>query len=156
MPFMMVGLNSMAEETALPPETETKPAAAKKPKEPTIEEKPFGEFMEQYFTPALKEALAKKGLPDVDLAFKKAKITPLANQSECWQVIGQCNRGQRQFNLYFLDEDINGQKAFAYGVNGRQPSTLESFMIDEKKISLDLRWNEIFIRSLERVKIKGC
>jgi hypothetical protein len=37
-----------------------------------------------------------------------------------------------------LDEDINGQKAFAYGVNGRQPSTLESFMIDEKKISLDL------------------
>jgi hypothetical protein len=128
----------MAEETALPAETTAKPAAAKKPKEPALEDKPFGEFMEQHFTPALKEALAKKGLPDVVLSFRKAPIPAVANKGECWQVIGQWNRGQRQFNLYFLDEDINGQKAFSYGVNGKEPSTLESFMIDERKASLDL------------------
>jgi hypothetical protein len=128
----------MAEETALPPETGAKPTPAKKPKEPALEDKPFTEFMEQHFTPALREALGKKGLENLDLVFKKAKIPLSGNQGECWQVVGQWNRGERQFNLYFLDEDINGQKAFSYAVNGKPPSTLESFMIDERKASLDL------------------
>ena len=53
-------------------------------------------------------------------------------------MIGTWNKGQRQFKLYFPDESIKGQKAFSYAVNGKSPSTIESFMIDERKITLDL------------------
>lgn len=126
--------------TPKPPAAEKPPAAAKKPKEPAIEDKPFTEFMQQHFTPALKEALAKQGLEDVELKFAKEKL-PLAgaNSSEqCWQVIGNLQKGKRQFNLYFVDEDINGKKAFSCSTNGGVPSIIESFMIDERKSTLDL------------------
>ncbi len=130
--MIAVATNIMAEETT--------PKPAKKKKPPALEDKPFTEFMEQHFTPALKEGLSKQGLADVELSFTKEKISiPGANSNEqCWQVIGTWNQGKRQFNLYFLDESIGGQKAFSYAVNGNPPSTLESFMIDERKITLDL------------------
>lgn len=123
-----------------PTEGGEKPAAAKKPKEPAIEDKPFTEFIEQHFIPALKEALAKKGISDLDLSFKKDQlpIAGLSTNEQYWQVKGNLEAGTRQFNLYFFDEDINGKKGFAYAVNGLKPSTLESFMIDEKKAPLDL------------------
>ena len=62
----------------------------------------------------------------------------LADQKEYWQVIGHWQPGQRQFNLYFLDENIKGKKAFSCTTNGEKPSTIESFMIDERKVTLDL------------------
>lgn len=117
-----------------------KPAAAKKPKAPAIEDKPFTEFIEQHFIPGLKEAIAKKGISDVELSFKKEPlpIAGLSTNEQYWQVKGNLQAGTRQFILYFFDEDINGKKAFSYAVNGLKPSTLESFMIDEKKAPLDL------------------
>jgi 3-oxoacyl-ACP reductase-like protein len=121
--------------TPKPPAAEKPPAAAKKPKEPAIEDKPFTDFMQQHFTPALKEALAKQGLEDVELKFAQEKL-PLAgakSSEQCWQIIGNLQKGKRQFNLYFVDEDINGKKA-----NGGVPSIIESFMIDERKSTLDL------------------
>lgn len=121
-------------------QTEAKPAAkaAKKAKPPKVEDKPFTEFIEQHFTPALKEALTSEGIEDLDLNFAKQSI-PIAGatQDECWQVIGSWQQGQRQFNLYFPDEDIKGQKAFSYATDGK-PSTIESFMIDERRVTLDL------------------
>lgn len=137
----------MAEETTTPatPAAETaapaaaKPAAAKKPKEPTIEEKPFGEFIEQHFQPALAAALQKLGITDMKLSFKQDKIPVLGfSSSPCWQLTGNWLDGMRQFSIYFLEEDINGKKAFSQAEGGTQPSTLESFMIDERKVSLDL------------------
>jgi hypothetical protein len=53
-------------------------------------------------------------------------------------VVGSWKNGQRQFNIYFPDEDINKQKAFSWATNGAKPSTVESFMIDERKVTLDL------------------
>lgn len=135
----------MAEETTAP-ETPTaeaaKPAkapAAKKPKEPTIEDKPFGEFIEQHFLPTLQDALTKLGITDLTLTFQKGKI-PLvgATGEDCWQVAGSWLDKKRQFTIYFLEESINGPKAFSYGENDKPPSTIESFMIDERKVSLDL------------------
>ena len=117
-----------------------KPAAAKKAKPPKIEDKPFTEFIEQHFTPALKEAFSNQGLEDMELAFTKQGL-PLAGANpdeQCWQVIGNWQNGQRQFNLYFLDEDIAGKKAFSYATSGGKPSTIESFMIDERRVNLDL------------------
>lgn len=126
-----------------PADAAEKPAAAKavkKPKAPAIEDKPFTEFMEKDFTPALQEALTKQGLEDVELNFVK-KALPIVGakpDEQCWQVTGNWLNGKRQFNLYFLNEDISGKKAFSYATNGSKPSTIESFMIDERKVTLDL------------------
>ncbi len=110
----------------------------KKEKPPAIEDKPFNEFMEQHFAPTLKTALAQEGIEDIDLALKKGKIPVLGleNNPDCWQFTGTwCDRN---FAIYFLDEDIKGQKAFSCAVNSEKPSTLESFMIDERRVNLDL------------------
>ncbi|AOX04111.1 hypothetical protein BJP34_03615 [Moorena producens PAL-8-15-08-1] len=120
-----------------------KPAAgakAKKAKPPAVEDKPFTEFVEQHYVPALKTAFAKQGIDDVDVTFAKQKIPipSLSQMDDCWQVMGSWQNGQRQFNLYFLDEDIKKQKAFSSSANGVQPSTIESFMIDERKVTLPL------------------
>lgn len=116
-----------------------KPAAKKKEKPPAPEDKPFQEFIEEEFTPALKSAFSEQGIEDVQLSFAKESLPPAFGQSEkCWQVMGNWKNGQRGFNIYFLEEDIKGQKAFSYNENGGKPSTLESFMIDERKVTLDL------------------
>jgi len=135
----------MTEETTVP----SKPApAAKKPKEPTIEDKPFPEFIQEHFLPALKTALSQEGLSDVEVSYQNAPISLAKtnlNQA-CSQVIGRL-AGGRQFNIYFLDEDISGKKAFSYSREGTQPSTLESFMIDERKVNLPL----LVLYSLQRL-----
>lgn len=120
-----------------------KPAAAakaKKEKPPAPEDKPFNEFIEQEYLPALKSALAEQGVKDLEVTFVKDKIQipGLSQNGGCWQVRGNWQSGQRQFNVYFPDEDINKQKAFSCAANGAKASILESFMIDERKVTLDL------------------
>ncbi|HAJ64729.1 MAG TPA: DUF2996 domain-containing protein [Cyanobacteria bacterium UBA8543] len=116
------------------------PAKAKKEKPPAVEDKPFNEFIEQEYVPALKKAFAKEGIEDIELSFVKDKIQipGLSKSDACWQVAGSWKNGQRQFQVYFPGEDINKQKAFSWSTNGAKPSTLESFMIDERKVTLDL------------------
>ncbi|HAG82382.1 MAG TPA: DUF2996 domain-containing protein, partial [Cyanobacteria bacterium UBA12227] len=77
---------------------------------------------------------------DIEVSFvqEKIQIPGLSNSDRCWQVMGNFYNGQRQFNVYFPQDDINKQKAFSYATNGTKPSTLESFMIDERKVTLDL------------------
>ncbi len=123
-------------------EAEDKPAAAKaakKEKPPALEDKPFVEFVEQYYLPALQKAIAQQGVQDVQLSFAKQKLSIVGfdTSEECWQILGKLQNGLRQFNLYFLDEDIQGKKVFSCN-EGKKPSTLESFLIDERKMTLDL------------------
>lgn len=108
-----------------------------KEEEPPIEDKPFPEFIEQHFQPALKKALSDEGINDLELEFKKDEF-PFPGVEECSQVVGQWDGGKRRFNLYFLEEDISGKKAFAYSASDAPPSTIESFMIDERKVNLEL------------------
>lgn len=121
-----------------------KPAAkAKKEKPPKLEDKPFDEFMEQHYLPSLKEALAKEGIDDLSLEFAKRKLVAVgqADSDPYWQVQGEwqeLEEGQRQFNIAFIDEDISGQKVFTLASNGSVPSTIEQFMGDERRITLDL------------------
>ena len=115
-------------------------AKAKKAKPPKLEDKPFSEFIQEHYLPALKEAMASEGIEDVDLTFVEQNV-PIAgaNSNEpCWQVIGKWDNGDRQFNIYFPDEDIKGQKAFSSATYGNAPSLLESFMIDERRVNLEL------------------
>ena len=117
-----------------------KPAAkAKKEKPPALEDKPFEEFMQQHYLPALQKAITGEGVEDLQLDFAKQKlIVPGYEKSEeCWQVLGSFQNGLRKFNVYFPDEDIKGKKAFSCN-EGKTPSTLESFLIDERRITLDL------------------
>lgn len=124
------------------PKAEKPPAAAKaakKEKPPAVEDKPFVEFMEQHYLPSLQTAIAEEGVKDLQLSFAKQKlpISGLQSGDECWQVIGSWRNGERQFNVYFPDESISGQKGFSCN-EGTKPSTLESFLIDERRITLDL------------------
>lgn len=120
-----------------------KKPTAKKEKPPKLEDKPFNEFMEQHYLPSLKEAMAKEGIGDLSVEFAKRKIEVMgqSNAEPYWQVQGQweeAREGQRQFNIAFIDEDISGQKVFTLTTNGAKPSTIEQFMGDERRITLDL------------------
>ena len=149
----------MAEETNKPeqgkePEQEKKPAAkkeaaakpaakaakAKKEKPPKLEDKPFREFIQEHYLPALTEAMAKEGIKDLDLTFVEqgVPIQGTTANEPCWQVVGKWQDGDRAFNIYFPDEDIKGQKAFSSSTYGNNPSTIESFMIDERRVNLEL------------------
>ncbi|WP_448562883.1 DUF2996 domain-containing protein [Trichothermofontia sp.] len=119
---------------------ETTPAAdqpaAKAAKKPKPEDKPFADFIQQDFLPALKTALAQQGIPDVTLTFEQRPLPVVG--TPCWQVIGTWMGNQRQFNLAFVDGAISGRKQFACADYGTEPSLLESFLIDERRITLDL------------------
>ncbi len=128
----------MAEETKS--KAKAKTAKAKKPK---LEDKPFVEFIQEHFIPGLQEAFTSQGIGDMTLAFSQEKL----GEEKCWQVMGNWLKGDRQFNLYFLEESIQGKKAFSCATNGGKPSTIESFMIDERRVTLDL----IVLYTLQRL-----
>ncbi len=122
--------------------TETKPAGGKvkKEKPPALEDKPFAEFVQQDYLPALQQALTQQGIDDLDLNLVKQKLPMIGfgSSEEFWQVVGKFKGGQRQFNVYFPKKDIKGPRAFSCADNGAKPATLEPFLIDERKITLNL------------------
>jgi hypothetical protein len=133
-------LQATAKKAAAKADGDKPPAKAKKEKAPAVEDKPFAEFIQQDYLPALQTALTKQGVKDLEVNFAKQKL-PVAGMSsagDCWQVVGKFQEGQRQFNLYFPQEDIQSQRAFSCAENNTKTSTLEPFLIDERKITLDL------------------
>ncbi len=122
------------------PETAAPAAKAKKEKAPAIEDKPFGDFIQQDLVPAIQTSLTAQGWADLDLKFTKnpVSVSGLSGVPDCWQIIGLSQQGKRQFNLYFFDENIQGQRGFSCTAHGGQTSSIESFLIDERKMTLDL------------------
>lgn len=131
------------DKTAAAPKQASAPTKAKtakkKAKPPAIEKKPFGEFIEQHYLPALSEALGKAGFDGVALAFKQEvlAITGADNQVY-WQVIGQLAVKERMFSVVFTQEDITGSKFFYCTEGSDRASTLEHFMGDERRVTLGL------------------
>jgi Protein of unknown function (DUF2996) len=120
-----------------------KAPAAKKEKPPAIETKPFQDFIQEHYLPGLKAGFASAGIDPIDLRWVKQKpqVVGYSNAPECWQIEGTLPTAgkTRQFNLYFYEENIQGQRGFSATNNIDRPaSTLESFRIDEKKVTLDL------------------
>lgn len=115
-------------------------AKPKKEKPPAPEEKPFETFIQQDFLPTLETALKKNGLADMTLSFQQQPLAVIGTQSPdtYWQVVGQWQQGQRQFTVVFTESDINSPKLFYYSDGGAKPSTIEQFMGDERKVTLDL------------------
>lgn len=122
--------------------TDPKPTAApapKKEKPPALEDKPFAEFIENHFIPELQTALQNNSIKDMSLKFMETNVPIKGLESQvCWQIQGSWLNNKRQFILYFIDGKITGQKAWSFATDGSPHSTMESFMIDEKKVTLPL------------------
>jgi Protein of unknown function (DUF2996) len=127
--------------TSPAPSAEAAPTA-KKEKPPAIEAKPFADFIQTHYLPSLKDGLLAQRISNADVKFLKQKIPVVgyAQAPDCWQIEAKWTvPGQtRQFNLYFYEENIQGPRGFSITDSGRMASTLESFRIDEKKVTLDL------------------
>lgn len=118
---------------------EEKTTEKTKEKPPAPEDKPFEEFINQDFVPTLQDSLAEAGVEDIAFTFtKQALPIPGTDGNDYWQVQGRWQQGKRQFLIAFQQEDIKGPKFYAAADYGSTPATLESFMIDERKINLDL------------------
>jgi hypothetical protein len=116
----------------------TEAAAAKpapKVKPPAPEDKPFGEFVPGLLLPALTKEILSYGGAEPNLVFEEGPMPVVG--SPCWMVRGALP-GERRFWLCFTDASINAPKTIAVAEGGADPSLLESFLIDEKKITLAL------------------
>ena len=120
------------------------PLKSKPLKELPIEKKPFKEFINDYLIPQMKEDLQKFGKKIVEIKLEN-NIRPIAGD-KCWYIYcsiqDTCN-----FWLSFEKDDITSLKSFTLSRFNEKPSVLESFLIDERKITLKL----IISRILQRL-----
>ncbi len=105
---------------------EKKAAKGKQGKQDDQPDKPFAQLIEEDLIPATQEAFRQRKVEDLELTLDGKTL------------IGKFAGGQRQFRLLFAEEDLKGKKFFSCSSNGAAPSTVESFMIDERKQDLDL------------------
>ena len=110
-------------------------ATPAKPKPPAPEDQPFAKFVPELLLPALAKEIQGYGGPAPELAFEQGPMPVVG--ADCWMVKGQLP-GERRFWLCFTTADINAPKTVAVAEAGSEPSLLESFLIDEKKMSLAL------------------
>ena len=125
--------------TPTPVKAKTKPV-----KEPPIEKKPFLEFVNDYLIPEIKNVFKLKG-KDVNKIYLKKTNRPIADDI-CWVIYCEIN-DTCNFWLSFEKDDITSLKSFSLCKNYEKPSIIESFLIDEKKITLKL----IISRILQRL-----
>ena len=113
-------------------------------KEPPIEKKPFQEFINIHLIPALIEEINQKGLEIINITLKNT-IRPIA-EDKCW-VLNCEIKDTCTFWLSFEKEDISSLKSISISKPNQEPSIIESFLIDEKRITLKL----IISRVLQRL-----
>jgi hypothetical protein len=120
-------------DSASPAPREEAPKPAAKP--PAPEDKPFADFVPNLLLPALAQEIKAYGGPDVQLSFEQGPMPVVG--SDCWMVKGVLP-GARRFWLCFTSDAITAAKTIALAEAGAEPSLLESFLIDEKKMTLAL------------------
>ena len=118
---------------AAKPEVDAKPKA--KPKPPKPEDKPFASFIAEEFIPRINQELAEHALEPERLELTTDE-RPVVGGS-CPMVVGVLPEGRR-FWLCFEQDNINSGKTIALADPGSDPTLLESFLIDEKRMSLAL------------------
>ena len=119
-------------------------AKTKPVKEPPIEKKPFLEFINDYLIPEIKNEFKMKGKEINKIDLQKTH-RPIA-EDICWVIYCEIN-DTCNFWLSFEKDDITSLKSFSLCKNYEKPSIIESFLIDEKKITLKL----IISRILQRL-----
>ena len=116
----------------------------KQKKELPVEKKPFQEFINLHLIPALTEEINQRGL-EINTINLKNTNRPIAGD-KCW-VINCVIKDTCSFWLSFEKEDISSLKSFSLSRPNQKPSIIESFLIDEKRITLKL----IISRVLQRL-----
>jgi len=113
-------------------------------KELPIEKKPFQEFVNDHLIPYLIEEINQRVL---EINYIKLKNTnrPIAGD-KCW-VINCEIKDTCSFWLSFEKDDISSLKSISLSKPNQTPSIIESFLIDEKRITLKL----IISRVLQRL-----
>jgi hypothetical protein len=113
-------------------------------KELPIEKKPFQEFINIHLIPALTEEINQRGLEINNINLTNTN-RPIAGD-KCWvincEIKETCN-----FWLSFEKDDISSLKSISLAKPNQKPSIIESFLIDEKRITLKL----IISRVLQRL-----
>ena len=113
-------------------------------KELPIEKKPFQEFINIHLIPALIDEINQRGLEINNINLTNTN-RPIAGD-KCWvincEIKDTCN-----FWLSFEKEDISSLKSISLSKPNQKPSIIESFLIDEKRITLKL----IISRVLQRL-----
>ena len=126
----------VATETAKKAEKSIKPADSAKPAKPAPkpkpEDKPFAAFIKEDLLPSLTKALIEREQPPISLALVEGERPVVGGQ--CWMVQGELPAGRR-FWLCFASDAITSGKTIALAESGSDPSLLESFLIDEKRIN---------------------
>lgn len=123
-------------DSAQPAPAAAKAAATATPaKPPAPEDKPFGEFVPDLLIPAIASEIKAYGGPDTTLSFEQGPMPVVG--STAWMVKGELPGGRR-FWLCFTADSISSSKTIAVAEAGAEPSLLESFLIDEKKMTLAL------------------
>ena len=137
--------DNYALKTEIKNETDTTAKTVPKPKkELPIEKKPFQEFINLHLIPALTEEINQRGLEINDINLKNTK-RPITGD-KCW-VINCEIKDTCSFWLSFENEDISSLKSISLSKPNQKPSIIESFLIDEKRITLKL----IISRVLQRL-----
>ena len=117
---------------------------SKPKKQLPIEKKPFQEFINLHLIPALVEEINQRGL-GINYINLKNTNRPIAGD-KCW-VINCEIKETCSFWLSFEKEDISSLKSISLSKPNQEPSIIESFLIDEKRITLKL----IISRILQRL-----
>ena len=117
---------------------------SKQKKELPIEKKPFQEFINIHLIPSLKEEINQRGFEISNINLKNT-YRPIAGD-KCW-VINCEIKDICSFWLSFEKEDISSLKSISLSKPNQEPSIIESFLIDEKRITLQL----IVSRVLQRL-----
>jgi len=108
---------------------------SKPKKELPIEKKPFQEFINIHLIPSLIEEINQRGLEVNNINLENTN-RPIAGD-KCWVV--NCEiKDTCSFWLSFEKEDISSSKSISLSKPSQKPSIIESFLIDEKRITLKL------------------
>ena len=124
--------------------TSTNDTKTKPKKELPIEKKPFNEFINDHLLPSLINEFKERGFEVEEINLKNT-YRPIAGD-KCWVVYCEikdiCN-----FWLSFEKNDISSLKSISLCRSNQKPSVIESFLIDERRITLNL----IISRILQRL-----
>jgi hypothetical protein len=85
--------------------------------------------------PALVAECRSYGGPAPDLSFEQGPMPVVG--APCWFIKGSLP-GERRFWLCFSEANIQSAKTLTLAEAGAEPSLLESFLIDERKMTLAL------------------
>ena len=126
---------------AASPAPADQPTKAAKPPKP--EDKPFDAFIQDELLPAVRKELEGHGITPTVLDLREGE-RPVVGGS-CWMVYGELPPGRR-FWVCFSEPSINAAKTITIADPGTDPSLLESFLIDEKRMSLALLQSRLLQR----------